>query len=60
MFTKIAMYEYLIDILENMDQDDKEVKIYLERLKHKLKKLKLQKQNNYIKMKHDVIINYEY
>jgi hypothetical protein len=48
------MYEYIISILEDMDDRDKNTEAYLYYFKNKLVKLKNKREKNNIIMEHDI------
>lgn len=54
MISKIKMYEYIINLIEQRDELSKKELMYLEYLEWKLDKLKKKKERFVVKVEHDV------
>jgi hypothetical protein len=54
MISKIKMYEYIINLIEQRDELTKKELMYLEYLEWKLDKLKKKKEKFVVKVEHDV------
>jgi hypothetical protein len=62
MVTKIEMYEYIIYLLENLEDDEipNNITWYLFYLKRRLKKLKEKKLDFKVLIEHDVELDIDY
>lgn len=63
MFTKIVMYEYIINLLTNINTDEighPDMNSFICYLRKKLAKLLFKKEQIRITMEYDVVLDYDY
>ena len=54
MISKIKLYQYLVNIMRELEERDKNEEMYLAYLEWKLDKLKKKKEKFVVKVEHDV------
>lgn len=54
MLSKIKLYAYLVNLLEELEYRDKQEEMYLTYLRRKLQKLREKKEHFVVKIEHDV------